>query len=154
MFDDEVPESAQDSLYERTRKRKRWFESAEAMYRNLERKPPFNTWRRDMLHDYCDFGTRPVPQGGVELKCPPEIEAEFYARAREFPGMALMLKSRSPLLVMLGEKSDATGIKIADKIAAQLVNIDEAMYSRRDPLHADGKARKWSRMAMEFFNRR
>ena len=79
------PESAQDSLYERTRKRKRWFESAEAMFRNLEHKPPFNTWRRDMLRDYCEYGTRPAPQGGVELKCPPEIEAEFYSRAREFP---------------------------------------------------------------------
>jgi len=122
VFDDEVPESVQDSLYERTRKRKRWFESAEAMFRNLEHKPPFKTWRRDMLRDYCEYGTRPAPQGGVELKCPPEIEADFYSRAREFPGLTLMLKSRSPLLLMFGEKSDSTGIKIVGKIAARIVN--------------------------------
>jgi pimeloyl-ACP methyl ester carboxylesterase len=58
----------------------------------------------------------------VELKCPPEIEADFYSRAREFPGLTRILESRSPLLLMFGEKSDSTGIKIADKIAAQMVN--------------------------------
>jgi pimeloyl-ACP methyl ester carboxylesterase len=89
----------------------------------------------------------------VELKCPPEIEAEFYARAREFPGMALMLKSRSPLLVMLGEKSDATGIKIADKIAAQLVN--GAVVTIPDASHflPMEQPEMVARTAAEFFNR-
>ena len=122
VFEEEARDSVQNSLYERTLKRKRWFESADAMFRNLEHKPPFKTWRRDMLRDYCEYGTRPAPQGGVELKCPPEIEADFYSRAREFPGLTRILESRSPLLLMFGEKSDSTGIKIADKIAAQMVN--------------------------------
>jgi pimeloyl-ACP methyl ester carboxylesterase len=122
VFDAAVLATGQDSLYERTLKRKRWFESADAMFRNLERKPPFKTWRRDMLRDYCEYGTRPAPQGGVELRCPPEIEAEFYSRAPEFPGLTLILKSRSPLLLMFGEKSDSAGIQIADKIASQLLN--------------------------------
>jgi pimeloyl-ACP methyl ester carboxylesterase len=153
VFDDEVPESAQDSLYERTRKRKRWFESGEAMFRNLERKPPFNTWRRDMLHDYCELGTRPAPQGGVELKCLPEVEAEFYSRAREFPGLALMLNSRSPLLVMLGEKSDATGIKIAAKIAAQLVNGTVVTIPDASHFLPMEQPEMVARTAAEFFNR-
>lgn len=154
VFDDEVPESAQDSLYERTRKRKRWFESAEAMFRNLERKPPFNTWRRDILHDYCVFGTRPAPQGGVELKCPPEIEAEFYSRAREFPGLELMLKSYSPLLMMFGQKSDSTGIKIADKIAAQLVKGSVVTIPDGSHFLPMEQPELVARMAAEFFNRK
>ena len=154
VFDDEVPESAQDSLYERTRKRKRWFESAEAMFRNLERKPPFNTWRHDMLHDYCEYGTRPAPQGGVELKCPPEIEAEFYSRAREFPGLTLMLKSRSPLLLMFGEKSDSTGAKIVDKIAAQLVNGTVVTIPGASHFLPMEQPEMVARTAAEFFNRR
>jgi pimeloyl-ACP methyl ester carboxylesterase len=153
VFDEEVPESAQDSLYERTRKRKRWFESADAMFRNLARKPPFNTWRRDMLHDYCEFGTRPAPQGGVELKCRPEIEAEFYSHAREFPGLALMLKSRSPLLLMFGEKSDSTGIKIADKIAAQLVNGTVVTIPDASHFLPMEQPEMVARAAAEFFNR-
>ena len=153
VLDDEVPESAQDSLYERTRKRKRWFESAEAMFRNLVHKPPFNTWRRDMLRDYCEFGTRPAPQGGVELKCPPEIEAEFYSHAREFPGLALMLKSLSPLLLMFGEKSDSTGIKIADKIAAQLVNGTVVTIPDASHFLPMEQPEMVARAAAEFFNR-
>jgi pimeloyl-ACP methyl ester carboxylesterase len=153
VFDDEVSQSAQDSLEERTRKRKRSFESAEAMFRNLERKPPFNTWRHDMLHDYCEFGTQPAPQGGVELKCPPEIEADFYSRAREFPGLALMLKSRSPLLLMFGEKSDATGVKIADKIAAQLVNGSVVVIPDASHFLPMEQPEMVARTAAKFFNR-
>jgi pimeloyl-ACP methyl ester carboxylesterase len=154
VFDGEVPESVQDSLYERTRKRKRWFESAEAMFRNLEHKPPFATWRRGMLRDYCEYGTRPVAEGGVELKCLPEIEADFYSRAREFPGLTLMLKSRSPLLMMLGEKSDSTGIKIADKIAAQLVNGTVVTVPDAGHFLPMEQPEMVARMAVEFFNRR
>lgn len=154
VFDDEVPESAQDSLYERTRKRKRWFESAEAMFRSLERKPPFNTWRRDMLRDYCEYGTRLAPQGGVELKCPPEIEADFYARAREFPGLTLMLKSRSSLLLMFGEKSDSTGVKIVDKIAAQLVNGTVVTIPDAGHFLPMEQPEMVARMAAEFFGRK
>jgi pimeloyl-ACP methyl ester carboxylesterase len=120
LFDDEAREEVQNSLFERTLKRKRWFESADAMYRNLESKPPFATWQREILRDYCENGTRPGRDGGVELKCPPEIEAAFYARAREYPGFSMVLRSAAPSLVMLGEKSDSTAIKIADKIAARM----------------------------------
>ena len=144
VFDDEVPESAQDSLYERTRKRKRWFESAEAMFRNLEHKPPFNTWRRDMLRDYCEYGTRPAPQGGVELKCPPEIEADFYSRAREFPGLTLMLKSRSPLLLMFGEKSDSTGDQNRGQDRGATGERHGRHNSGRGPLSCRWSSRKWS----------
>jgi pimeloyl-ACP methyl ester carboxylesterase len=154
VFDDEVPDLAQDSLVERTRKRKRWFESAEAMFRNLERKAPFNTWRSDMLRDYCEYGTRLAPDGGVELKCPPEIEAEFYSRARAFPGITLILKSRSPLLLMFGEKSDSTGIKIADKIASRLANGTVVKVPEASHFLPMEQPEMVARMAAEFFDRK
>jgi pimeloyl-ACP methyl ester carboxylesterase len=154
VFDDEVPESVQDSLYQRTRKRKRWFESADAMFRNLEHKPPFATWRRDMLRDYCEYGTRPAPDGGVELKCPPEIEADFYSRAREFPGLTRILESRSPLMLMFGEKSDSTGIKIADKIADQLASGTVVTVPDAGHFLPMEQPEMIARTAIEFFNRR
>ncbi len=43
---------------ERTLKRRRVFDSVEAMFSNFENKPPYNTWRKEILHDYCEFGTR------------------------------------------------------------------------------------------------
>jgi pimeloyl-ACP methyl ester carboxylesterase len=153
VFDEEARDAVQNSLYERTRKRKRWFESADAMLGNLERKPPFNTWRREMLRDYCEYGTRPASDGGVELKCPPEVEAEFYSRARDFPGLSLMVTSPVPSLVLLGEKSDSTGIKIADKIAMQLVNGTVVTVPDAGHFLPMELPEMVARMAAEFFSR-
>jgi pimeloyl-ACP methyl ester carboxylesterase len=90
----------------------------------------------------------------VELKCPPEIEAEFYSRAREFPGLALMLKSRSPLLLMFGEKSDSTGIKIADNIAAQLANGAVVTIPDGDHFLPMEQPDLVAQTAAEFFNQK
>jgi lipase len=154
VFDDEARDAVKDSLYERTLKRKRWFESAEAMFRNLERKPAFAVWRRDMLRDYCEYGTRPAPQGGVELKCPPEIEADFYSRSREFPGLSIILKSRTPSLLILGEKSNSTAIEIADKIAAQLANGTLVTVPDAGHFLPMEQPEMIARMAAEFFSRK
>ncbi len=152
VFDGEVPEPEQKSLYERTLKRKRWFESADAMVRSLGHKPPFDTWRRGMLRDYCEYGTRPAPDGGVELKCPPEIEAEFYARSRQFAGLPLILKSRSPLLLMFGEKSGSAGNRISDKIAAQLENGRVVKVPDTGHFLPMEQPEEVARMALEFFS--
>ena len=110
-----LPERPAD-LRERTIKRKRSFDSVEAMFRNFEHKPPYATWRPEILRDYCEFGTRADANGKRLLKCPPEIEAEFYATAQNFDGLGLLLKSRAPMLVMFGEKTDSPGLMLKDRI--------------------------------------
>jgi pimeloyl-ACP methyl ester carboxylesterase len=125
VFDDESSESEEERgnlLYERTVRRRRWFENADAMFRNFENKPPYDTWRRDMLREYCEAGTRPAFGGGAELKCTPDIEAEYYARSREYPGLSLILGSRSPMLVIFGDRDDSLGASISGKMAARLKN--------------------------------
>ncbi len=107
---------------ERTLKRKRVFDSVDAMFRNFENKPPYNTWRKDMLRDYCEYGTRPLADGRRELKCAPEIEARFYETSRDFDGLGRILRARSPLLILFGERSDSLGLSLSNKIAAQLAN--------------------------------
>ena len=105
---------------ERTLKRKRVFDSVEAMVSNFENKPPYNTWRKDILRDYCEFGTRPTRDGRRELKCTPEIEARLYETAAEFDGLQRILKSKIPLLIMFGARSDSLGAALSGKIANQL----------------------------------
>jgi pimeloyl-ACP methyl ester carboxylesterase len=105
---------------ERTLKRKRVFESVDAMMSNFEHKPPYDTWRRDILRDYCEFGTRPTPDGKRELKCSPEIEARLYETASEFDGLGRILACKQPLLIMFGERSDSLGVTLSGKIASQL----------------------------------
>jgi pimeloyl-ACP methyl ester carboxylesterase len=107
---------------ERTLKRRRIFDSVEAMYSNFEDKPPYNTWHRHILRDYCEFGTRPTPDGKRELKCAPETEAKFYETARDFDGLARILRCTSPLLVLFGARGDSLGASLSGKVARQLKN--------------------------------
>jgi pimeloyl-ACP methyl ester carboxylesterase len=105
---------------ERTLKRKRIFDSVEALYSNFENKPPYNTWRKDVLRDYCEFGTRSTPDGRRELKCAPEIEAKFYETARDFDGLARILRCTVPLTVLFGARGDSLGASLSGKVARQL----------------------------------
>jgi len=107
---------------ERTLKRRREFESVDAMFANFANKPPYSTWRRDILRDYCEFGTRAGPDGKRELKCTPEIEAQLYRSSRDFDGLGRILRAQAPMLVLFGERGDSLGISLADKIAAKLTH--------------------------------
>jgi pimeloyl-ACP methyl ester carboxylesterase len=107
---------------ERTLKRRRIFESVDAMYANFENKPPYNTWRKDILRDYCEFGTRPTSDGKRELKCAPEVEAKFYETASQFDGLERILRAAAPLLVMFGARGDSLGASLSGKVARQIKN--------------------------------
>ena len=105
---------------ERTLKRKRVFDSVSAMFTNFDTKPPYSTWCKDMLRDYCEFGTRPTADGRRELKCAPETEAELYKSSAEFDGLGRILRSDVAMLVMFGERSDSLGAALSARIARQL----------------------------------
>ena len=116
-----APELAwRNPFVERTLKRRRVFESVDAMYASFESKPPYDTWRREILRDYCEFGTRVTPDGRRELKCAPEIEAQIYRTSRDFDGLGRILRAPRPMLVLFGARSDSLGVVLADKIAAAL----------------------------------
>jgi len=148
----QVSQDRQNMLYERTVRRKRSFEGVDAMYRNFENKPPYDTWRRDILRDYCEFGTRPGPEGGRELKCPPEIEAAFYQRARDFDGLGRILEAAARMLVMFGERSDSPGITLADKLAARLGSNRIVRFPDAGHFLPMEQPAEVARLAIDFFN--
>lgn len=102
-----------------TLKRKRIFDSVEAMFQNFDRKPPFATWDKAMLRDYCEFGTRLNADSKRELKCKPEIEARLYETSRDFDGLGRILRAPVPLLILFGEKSDSLAVTLAELIASK-----------------------------------
>ncbi len=120
----ETPDSPElawrNPFFERTLKRKRMFDSVEAMFVNFDNKPPYSTWRKDMLRDYCEFGTRVTADGKRELKCMPENEARLYETAQEFDGLQRILRCNVPLLIMFGTKSDSLAASLSGKIANEL----------------------------------
>jgi lipase len=58
------------------KRRNRWA-SPQEMFERFESRPPFDTWDRDVLRDYCEYGLLKDGPGYV-LACPPEIEAGIY----------------------------------------------------------------------------
>jgi pimeloyl-ACP methyl ester carboxylesterase len=105
---------------ERTLKRRRTFDGVDPMFANFEKKPPYNTWRKDILRDYCEFGTRPTSDGKRELKCAPEVEAKFYETARDFDGLGRILRCTAPLLIIFGARGDSLGAALSGKVAREL----------------------------------
>jgi lipase len=58
------------------KRRNRWA-SPQEMFERFKNRPPFNSWEREVLRDYCDHALAPSAEGFV-LACPPEIEAPIY----------------------------------------------------------------------------
>ena len=107
-------------LYERTLKRRREFDSVEAMVANFDRRPPYDAWQKDLLREYCEFGTRPTADRKRTLKCAPEIEAHIYHTARDFDGLGRLLRAGQPMLVIFGERGNLFGSDLDQKIERQL----------------------------------
>jgi lipase len=58
-------------------KRRNQWASGQEMFERFENRPPFATWDRGVLRDYCEFAL--VPDGdGFVLACPPAVEASIY----------------------------------------------------------------------------
>ncbi len=66
-----------------TEARRNHWRSPHEMFVRFQDRPPFNTWRVEVLRDYCEYGLLPAPHGhGYVLACPPEIEAYVYKSSR------------------------------------------------------------------------
>ncbi len=96
--------SGENPLAIAARKRRKIFESREAAIANYASKPPMNAWDPLALEAYVRFGFRDLPDGTIELKCPPEVESELYNR-----GGAIDIFER------LGEIDIPTTLITADK---------------------------------------
>jgi pimeloyl-ACP methyl ester carboxylesterase len=118
LVDPDDPRERPNNLRERTLKRRRSFDSVNAMFDNFASKPPYHSWRRDILLEYCEYGTKADADGRRVLKCPPEIEAQIYATARDFDGLGYVLRAAAPMLVMFGRDSDSPGILAAERLRA------------------------------------
>ena len=63
-------------------KRRNAFASVEEMMERLANKSAFPLFDRQTFRDYCQHGLLEAPGGGLQLACPPEIEASVYMSTR------------------------------------------------------------------------
>ena len=58
-------------------KRRNQWASAQEMFERFENRPPFDSWDRQVLRDYCDHALEAHGDDYI-LACPPAIEASIY----------------------------------------------------------------------------
>eukprot|EP00884_Botryococcus_braunii_P009272 jgi/Botrbrau1/18346/Bobra.0179s0071.1 len=75
---DTLPEKQDTKMADRARKRRRRFDSRSAADAAFRTRYPFKTWHPAAFEAYLKHGFRDSPDGGVELACSPDIEADSY----------------------------------------------------------------------------
>lgn len=94
------------SLVEQARRKRTVWDSREQLFATYRTRPAFQNWREDVLQAYIQHGTRDLPGGGIELKCPREIEAQVYENSASLNTFARLPQIIDvPVLIMRGEPS-------------------------------------------------
>lgn len=138
------------------RRRNRWASAAEMYARYVER-APFASWDRGVLHDYCDYGLTPAPDGdGFVLACPPAVEASIYAHSNA-PDADIYEEIESlriPVRVIRSARPQAPGV--LDMSASPTVpdlasrfrfgeDIHDPEHGHLLPMEAPGMVAEWIR---------
>ena len=109
VFPAEGPPGGPGNLAEGARRRRAVFPSRDEAFANFASKPPLSAFVPDALRAYLEHGLADRPEGGVALKCRPEVEAGVYEGAAAHPGWARLPEIRCPATVLTGEHSDVGG---------------------------------------------
>ena len=101
------------------RRRRRRFGSRDEAYGNYEDKPPLSVMTPEVLRLYVDHGLREV-DGGLELCCDPQLEADIFVRGRENGAWDLLPEIDVPTLVVAGVVEEMQPARWAAGIAERL----------------------------------
>ena len=94
-------------------RRKRDFESPEAMMERFRTRDPYDLFDPRVFEDYCRHGLLPREGGkGFELACLPEMEASVYASSRSNVGIHEAARSVAiPTLIVRAKQTDLQDFK-------------------------------------------
>ncbi len=98
-----------NSLADGARRRRAVWQGREELFRAYRSRPTFETWHEDVLRLYVEEGTQLRNDGHVELKCPPEVEAQFFEAVTQLDPWPMLPKMECPTLVLWGAESHLHG---------------------------------------------
>ncbi|MEX1255326.1 MAG: alpha/beta hydrolase [Dehalococcoidia bacterium] len=98
-----------NSLADGARKRRAVWPSRDELLETYRTRPTFATWREDVLRLYVEEGTWMREDGHVELKCPPEIEGQYFDAVRHVEPWEAVSQLRCPTLALWGAESHLHG---------------------------------------------
>ena len=114
--------SEDNPMADAARKRRSVWDSTDQMIERLKKGSPLAAWHEDFLRAYVTYGTQEREDGTVELKCPPEIEAQIYTMGGRHDGWDRMTLLACPTLLLTGTVSPMWFDERCDEAAARLAN--------------------------------
>lgn len=138
-------------LAHRARKRRMVWESRTSMFLSYRNRPPFNTWRQEVLWAYIEEGTFLRSDGHVELKCPGAIEAQIFEQAPTSDGFSILPHVGIPVLLLRGAASDAFPAASAEQALALLPDARLAVVPETTHFAPMEKPEAVAQAAREFF---
>ena len=91
----------------RTRMKRRVWDSREVMYQAYRARPAFKDWDEEAFHAFVEGGARLLADGRVELKCDPAVEAIFYERRESLQVSRYLAGLKGKYLLLLGDYPEA-----------------------------------------------
>ena len=104
------------------RRRRKVWPSTDEMVASYRTRPTFEHWRDDVLRLYADEGTFRREDGEIELRCPPEIEAQVFENSGSLDVWHVLPRVDCPTLVMKGERTEGFLSMVATATAQRLPN--------------------------------
>lgn len=107
-------------LAEGARRRRPRFDSPAAAFANFSTKPPLSDLSPEALSMYVRHGFEPQPEGSVELRCRPEVEASTYEMGAVHDGFDHLGEVQCPVTVVRGTDRTPGPAVFAPMIAERL----------------------------------
>lgn len=91
----------------------------QAMFDALRRRKPHSAWSEATLWAFVNHGARELPDGTVELKCPPAIEAQMYQHDPELDLIATFTAADASFRAIRAGESDRFNLTAAERLCAE-----------------------------------
>lgn len=101
-----------NALAKRTAARRMHWPDRQTAYASLTGRGAFKGWASEALTAFVDHALRPAEQGGVQLKCAPQLEATIFSSAANGLWRALR-QVQTPVLMIYGAETFSFVIKSA-----------------------------------------
>ena len=127
-------------MAEKARKRRRRFESRAALRAKWEQRSVYADWDRQALIGLLEHAFRDSQNGGIELKCDPEVEALVYEGGRDLDFFAEVGSLEVPARLFHSERGFVPRA-VAEKLVASspFLNLERLELGHFAPMESPSK---------------
>jgi pimeloyl-ACP methyl ester carboxylesterase len=104
------------------RRRRSSFPSRDEMFENYRHRTTFTRWTDESLRIYAEQGTYDAEDGGIRLKCPPEVEGEVFSHSGSLNIWDVLPNIEAPVLVMAGQHTEGFLDMVAQGVSQRVQN--------------------------------